>query len=162
MNGCYFCNLLQKRVDIFWENDLLYAIFDNCPVSPGHTLIIPKRHVADYAELNETEWKKLKVAIQKVIEIIEKTSLKSVYQQFIKDHETDQSVWFCKNALTHPKINTKPDGYNHGFNDGNAAGRTVNHFHWHVIPRFENDMQNSQGGVRFVIPEMGNYRLSRN
>lgn len=161
MNECYFCNVLQKRVNIVWGNNILFAIFDNCPVSPGHTLIIPKRHVADFVELNKTEWKKFKVAIQKVIKVIEKTNLTSIYKQFIKDHETDQSVWFCKKVLTHPRINTKPDGYNHGFNDGNAAGRTVSHFHWHIIPRFENDMKDSQGGMRFVIPEMGDYKISR-
>jgi len=33
-----------------------------------------------------------------------------------------------------------PDGYNVGFNAGEAAGQTVMHLHLHVIPRFRGDM----------------------
>ena len=31
------------------------AFFDSFPVSPGHALIIPKRHVASYFELSDQE-----------------------------------------------------------------------------------------------------------
>lgn len=37
------------------ENSLAYAIRDGFPVTPLHTLIIPKRHVADYFGLTEAE-----------------------------------------------------------------------------------------------------------
>ena len=37
------------------ENDLAFAIRDSHPVSPLHSLIIPKRHIADYFELTEEE-----------------------------------------------------------------------------------------------------------
>jgi diadenosine tetraphosphate (Ap4A) HIT family hydrolase len=30
------------------ESELVYAMADKFPVSPGHTLIIPRRHCADY------------------------------------------------------------------------------------------------------------------
>jgi diadenosine tetraphosphate (Ap4A) HIT family hydrolase len=46
-------------------------------------------------------------------------------------------------------------------NDGTDAGRTVNHLHWHVIPRHKGDMLDPRGGVRHVIPELGNYRNSK-
>ncbi len=52
----------------------------------------------------------------------------------------------------------KPDGYNVGFNHGECAGQTVKHFHLHVIPRYKGDVDDPTGGVRFVIPERGNYR----
>jgi len=51
-----------------------------------------------------------------------------------------------------------PAGYNIGINDGQAAGQTVMHLHVHVIPRFTGDVDEPTGGVRFVIPERGNYR----
>lgn len=51
-----------------------------------------------------------------------------------------------------------PAAYNIGINDGEAAGQTVMHLHVHVIPRFEGDVDDPAGGVRFVIPERGNYR----
>jgi len=51
-----------------------------------------------------------------------------------------------------------PDGYNVGFNDGEAAGQTVMHLHVHVIPRYRGDMDDPRGGVRHVIPWKGNYK----
>jgi superfamily II DNA or RNA helicase/diadenosine tetraphosphate (Ap4A) HIT family hydrolase len=53
-----------------------------------------------------------------------------------------------------------PDGYNVGFNDGEAAGQTVMHLHVHVIPRYRGDMDDPRGGVRHVIPWKGNYKRS--
>jgi len=54
----------------------------------------------------------------------------------------------------------KPDGYNVGFNAGEAAGQTVMHLHVHVIPRYRGDMDDPRGGVRHVIPSKGNYKLA--
>jgi ATP adenylyltransferase len=51
--GCLFCNLPKDR--IFSENELALAIRDAYPVTDGHTLIIPKRHVSDYFDLYQPE-----------------------------------------------------------------------------------------------------------
>lgn len=50
-----------------------------------------------------------------------------------------------------------PAGYNIGINDGEAAGRTIHHLHIHLIPRYQNDVENPRGGVRHIIPGKGNY-----
>ncbi len=50
-----------------------------------------------------------------------------------------------------------PDGYNVGFNSGGAAGQTIDHLHIHVIPRRHGDVKDPRGGIRHVIPELGNY-----
>ena len=50
-----------------------------------------------------------------------------------------------------------PDGYNIGFNCGEAAGQSVMHFHLHIIPRYKGDVENPRGGVRGVIPSKQNY-----
>ena len=52
---------------------------------------------------------------------------------------------------------SKPDGYNIGINDGEAAGQTIMHLHVHLIPRYEGDVDDPRGGVRHVIPGRGNY-----
>jgi diadenosine tetraphosphate (Ap4A) HIT family hydrolase len=40
---------------VVWENELAYAIRDSFPVTPLHTLVIPKRHVRGYFELDHAE-----------------------------------------------------------------------------------------------------------
>jgi diadenosine tetraphosphate (Ap4A) HIT family hydrolase len=50
-----------------------------------------------------------------------------------------------------------PDGFNIGINEGKAAGRTVDHLHIHLIPRYKGDVENPIGGVRNVIPGRGDY-----
>lgn len=51
--GCVFCQLDPSRVAA--ENELCYAIRDAFPVTELHTLVIPKRHVADYFDLYQPE-----------------------------------------------------------------------------------------------------------
>jgi len=50
-----------------------------------------------------------------------------------------------------------PDGYNLGINCGAAAGQSVPHVHYHLIPRYRGDMENPRGGVRGVIPDRQKY-----
>jgi len=51
--------------------------------------------------------------------------------------------------------------FNLGLNEGRYAGRTIDHLHFHIIPRFEGDMENPVGGVRNIFPELGNYTIDR-
>ncbi len=53
-------------------------------------------------------------------------------------------------------VSHAPDGYNVGFNAGDAAGQSVAHMHVHVIPRYRNDVEDPLGGIRHVIPHLGN------
>ena len=50
---CIFCELGAGR--IIAENELCIAIKDAFPVTEDHTLVIPKRHVADYFDLHQPE-----------------------------------------------------------------------------------------------------------
>jgi diadenosine tetraphosphate (Ap4A) HIT family hydrolase len=51
--SCVFCCLPLER--IVAQNDLAIVIRDGFPVSPGHTLVIPRRHVASYFETTAEE-----------------------------------------------------------------------------------------------------------
>lgn len=53
--------------------------------------------------------------------------------------------------------NYNPDGYNIGMNCGKSAGQTIFHFHCHVIPRYEGDMDNPSGGIRHCVEGKGYY-----
>ena len=50
-DSCPFCRIQ----DIVLENRLAVAFYDKYPVSPGHLLIIPRRHVADYFDATRDE-----------------------------------------------------------------------------------------------------------
>jgi diadenosine tetraphosphate (Ap4A) HIT family hydrolase len=50
-----------------------------------------------------------------------------------------------------------PHGYNIGMNCGASAGQTVMHFHCHIIPRYNGDMDDPRGGVRHSIKGKGYY-----
>lgn len=53
IDDCLFCTLPRDRV--LQENALAVVIADGFPVTPGHRLVIPKRHVADYFGLHQSE-----------------------------------------------------------------------------------------------------------
>ena len=51
------------------ENNLSFSIYDNFPVSKGHSLIIPKRVVTDIFDLNDEEYKSCFDLVKTVKEI---------------------------------------------------------------------------------------------
>ena len=122
-NPCPFCQVPPER--IVAQNEHAFVIRDAFPVSPGHTLIIPRRHVASFFETTQEEKIALLALLDEAKHILE-------YEQ-------------------------KPDSYNIGINDGAAAGQTVPHLHIHLIPRYEGDVDDSRGGVRWVVPEKARY-----
>lgn len=70
----------------------------------------------------------------------------------------DQANWnslfqFLQQAHIEVKERYDPDATNIGINNGKEAGQTIPHLHWHIIPRYEGDMEDPRGGVRGVIPE---------
>ena len=156
-----FCDRESFEGRIFKEDEYFYCLFDYTPVSPGHALIAPKKHIVSILEVDIEMWNKLFEEIVESIKIIEKTDLKNVYKKMLDMKLGENTEWYLQKAIAHPRINTKPDAYNHGVNDGRAAGRTADHLHWHIIPRYDGDMTDPRGGVRHVIPEMGNYKLAR-
>lgn len=52
-SACPFCALSPDGIVL--ENSLAVAINDRYPVTPGHLLVIPKRHVASYFDLAPSE-----------------------------------------------------------------------------------------------------------
>jgi len=120
---CPFCTLpLERIID---SNDLALVIRDGYPVSSGHTLVIPKRHIGSWFEITPKEQSAMLVLLGKAKAVLE--------EKF------------------------KPDGYNIGINDGPSAGQTVPHLHMHLIPRYKGDLEDSRGGVRWIIPGKAKY-----
>lgn len=66
---CPFCHLDLARV--LAEDELTVVYKDGFPVSPGHTLIIPRRHVATLFEATEDEQAALLRALNTAKNLIE-------------------------------------------------------------------------------------------
>jgi len=50
---CPFCSLPAER--LIQQSEFAFVMRDGFPISPGHTLIILKRHVASFFEVTEAE-----------------------------------------------------------------------------------------------------------
>jgi len=122
---CPFCDI--DGPEIVWSSALSVAFRDRHPVSPGHTLLIPRRHVPTWWEADPEEQADLLEGLRAVKERLDAS------------------------------LDPRPDGYNIGINAGEAAGQTVMHLHVHLIPRRRGDTEDPRGGVRGVIPGKQRY-----
>jgi diadenosine tetraphosphate (Ap4A) HIT family hydrolase len=88
-------------------------------------------------------------------EVVPKKHIKSFF------HLTKKEVEYMYDLIKKTKeiIDKKyhPDSYNIGINEGIYAGRTIDHLHIHIIPRYKGDVDNPKGGIRNVIPGKGSY-----
>ncbi len=57
----------------------------------------------------------------------------------LDDEKAGKVLVVAKKVITKMKEILNCDGYNLVQNNGEAAGQTVNHFHLHLIPRYEGD-----------------------
>src|SRR6056297_1787312 len=87
--------------------------------------------------------------------IIPKRKISNYFDLSFKEQNAcNLMIDFVKNILIDKY---KPDGFNSGINIRKSAGQTIDHVHIHLIPRYDNDVEDPTGGVRNVIPSKGNY-----
>jgi histidine triad (HIT) family protein len=57
MSECLFCKIVSRTIPaaLIYEDDLLVAFDDINPQAPTHTLVIPRKHVASIAELQDSD-----------------------------------------------------------------------------------------------------------
>lgn len=92
---CPFCHLSPK-VEIICENDICIAFFDGFPVSPGHALIIPKRHVASYFDLSDEERSAMTQTMLEVKQILDNRFHPDGYNIGVNvGEDAGQSIFHC-------------------------------------------------------------------
>lgn len=87
--------------------------------------------------------------------VIPKRKSSNYFQLTVKEKTACQIMLERVKGILDKKYN--PDGYNVGFNMNESAGQTIFHTHIHIIPRYNGDVENPRGGIRNVIPGMGDY-----
>lgn len=157
---CYFCTVSSGQADPFiFENRSFIGIFDTNPVNPGHALVIPRRHVLSIFDLNSTEQADYFDALAGVRQVIESTDMVNLYQQMLeRDYLQDRPNDHIKTVLQLPSLGNPPNAYTIGNNDGREAGRSIDHLHIILLPRYKGDVENPKGGIRNVIPDRANYQ----
>lgn len=55
--SCLFCDMVAGREEasIVYADDRVFALMDIRPVTPGHLMVVPKRHAASLAELDDAD-----------------------------------------------------------------------------------------------------------
>ena len=122
---CFLCSVAQEMSP--YDAELVIGRWDNFPVSSGHALVVPRRHVVSWFEATNDERHAMMLGI---------------------DAMRSLALSLSQNSI---------EGWTIGINDGPAAGQTVPHLHVHLIPRRRGDVEDPRGGVRWVIPQHANY-----
>jgi histidine triad (HIT) family protein len=156
---CYFCRVSRGETDPFiFENRSFVGVFDTHPVNPGHALIVSRRHVVSVFDLDDAEQADYFDALRGVKRAIETTELTDLYQEMLgRDYLRDRPKDHIETVLRLDFLGNKPDAYTIGNNDGREAGRSIDHLHIIVLPRYRGDVENPRGGIRNVIPARANY-----
>jgi len=155
---CALCKIYKDRNSTLFASTHFFCRFDDNPITPGHLIIVPKKHIVSLFDLSEAQWKDLRVILKKSSSLIKATNLKKFYSTLLMMRPDSVSTKYWRLMLKHKGISRRPDGYNIGINEGEAAGRTIHHVHIHLIPRYKGDVKNPRGGIRNIIPKLGNYR----
>jgi diadenosine tetraphosphate (Ap4A) HIT family hydrolase len=66
---CPFCSVSPER--LFHQGDLVLGLWDAFPVSPGHALLVSRRHLATWFEASAEERAELVAGIDRAREAIE-------------------------------------------------------------------------------------------
>ncbi|MDE1824100.1 MAG: HIT family protein [Candidatus Micrarchaeota archaeon] len=104
-----FCSREKIEHQIIYESRHFYALYGIRPVVPGHCLILPKRHILDMLEFSDEETADFQAIAKKVIPVL--------IEQYSKEEKS----------------------YDFTSQIGPYSGRTVNHLHFHVLPRSKKD-----------------------
>lgn len=69
---CIFCKIVAGEIPSYkvYENDAVLAFLDINPYSPGHTLIIPKKHTLDINSIDDDTLMEIMKAAREVANIL--------------------------------------------------------------------------------------------
>lgn len=93
MNTCIFCKIVNKEIPahVVYEDETFLAFLDIRPLSPGHTLIVPKTHYRFVWDVPELEY--FGVA-KKVARALQQTSgTDMIFSKIIGEEVHHAHIW---------------------------------------------------------------------
>lgn len=123
-SNCVFCRIAggHEIAYIVRVTEYSMAFLDKRPITEGHTLVIPRKHRKNIEELNKEEMLDLFKLIVEIGKSIKK---------YLEKKKSEEGF-----------SGKKDYGYNVVSNVEEAAGQTVFHCHFHVVPRSKGDKIN--------------------
>ena len=111
MSDCIFCKILAREIPstVVFEDDRVCAFLDVNPMEKGHVLVVPKRHWPTLADVPD--------------------------ERSGPDREVWNALCDAVRRLAKAAVRAGWAGANVLQCNGEAAGQTVGHLHFHVIPR---------------------------
>ena len=104
---CIFCHLDRP---VLAESDLARAFADAYPVSPGHTLIVPKRHVRTIFDTTPEEYAACFALAREVKDLLEASHQPQGFNLGVNCEEAGgQSVWHAHLHLIPRYTGDSPD-----------------------------------------------------
>ena len=67
---CVFCEIDSDMSSVLFESEHFCLAQDKFPITLGHLLIIPKRHITIPSDLTETEWHDLRVVLEEACSLL--------------------------------------------------------------------------------------------
>lgn len=73
MNDCIFCKIVSGQIPVskIYEDDEVIAFLDIRPINDGHTLVIPKKHVPDFQNLDEDLYLSVMRVAKKIAAVVD-------------------------------------------------------------------------------------------
>lgn len=111
MSDCVFCKILAREIPsaMVYESDRVAAFLDINPMEKGHMLVVPKRHWASLADVPAPLSGEDRAVWDELFETV-----RLLAKAAVRAGAAGANVLQC---------------------NGEAAGQTVGHLHFHVIPR---------------------------
>jgi histidine triad (HIT) family protein len=109
MEDCIFCKIISREspAQIVFEDDVSMVIEPMHPVSKGHALVVPKKHIVNMLDADDETLSQLIIVAKDVgRELLQKNNAQAMNLLHAAGKEAQQSVF---------------------------------HFHFHVVPRYEDD-----------------------
>ena len=72
MESCVFCERANSG-EVSQSNEIGVTFSDQYPISPGHTLIIPRRHEANFIDISTTDQMRLWELVDDVVQHLQES-----------------------------------------------------------------------------------------
>lgn len=75
MNDCIFCQIVENKIPSLnvYENENVLAFLDIKPLTKGHSLVIPKKHLENIFDIDKENLQKVVVAAKHIAEVLKKS-----------------------------------------------------------------------------------------